>query len=143
MNKMTYYVEWLTENWTLIVMLIAAAIAAGVAIVKFLNLPSEKQIEKIKKCLLGWVIDAERDLGSGTGKVKLSTVYGIFVTAFPFLKNFISFEVFSDWVDDALDEMREMLKSNKNLKEIIEGNILEAVTAELITEDVEGELQQE
>lgn len=126
---MMHYVEWVVENWTLIVMLLALAIAAGIAIVKFVNLPSEKQVEKIKKCLLGWVIDAERDLGGGTGKVKLSTVYGMFVTAFPVIKNFISFDQFSEWVDEALDAMREMLETNENLKQVIEGNILEIGTA--------------
>lgn len=141
---MMHYVEWVMENWTLIIMLLALAISVGVAIVKFLNLPSEKQIDKIKKCLLGWVIDAERDLGGGTGKVKLSTVYGMFVTAFPFIKNFVTFETFSDWVDEALDTMRAMLESNKSLKQIVEGNVLiseETITAEYssMTKDIDEE----
>ena len=52
-------------------------------------------------------------------------MYGTFVTAFPILKNFISFETFSEWVDDALDEMRKLLEQNENLKQVVEGIQLE------------------
>lgn len=79
--------------------------------------------------MLAWVIQAEKELGGGTGKVKLSTVYGTFVTAFPILKNFISFETFSLWVDDALEEMRKLLEQNENLKQVVEGIQLEVAEA--------------
>ena len=105
---MTNVVMWITNNWAVIVGLIALAVAIGIAIRTFIKLPTSAQKEKVRKCLLAWVIQAERELGGGTGKVKLSTVYGTFVTAFPILKNFISFETFSEWVDDALDEMRKL-----------------------------------
>lgn len=117
--------EWLLNNWSLVIAVIAIIVVVGVAVYKFFQLPTNKQVEKIKKCLLAWVIEAERDLGGGTGKAKLSTVYGIFVTSFPILKNFISFDTFSQWVDDALVEMRRMLEENPQLKNIVEcSNIL-------------------
>lgn len=114
-------IEFVATNWSVIIAGIAILAAAGVTVKKFMELPTEKQIEKVKKCLLNWVIEAEADLGGGTGKVKLSAVYGYFVTAFPILKNFISFELFSIWVDEALDEMREMLEQNTQLREVVEG----------------------
>lgn len=128
---MKQVVEFLANNWSIIIAVIAILVVAGVAVYKFLQLPTSAQIEKVKKCLLAWVISAEADLGGGTGKVKLSVVYGYFVTAFPILKNFVSFETFSGWVDEALDTMREMLKENTNLKQVVEGTVLtvgEAVT---------------
>lgn len=128
---MRQIVEFLANNWSIIIAVIAILVVAGVAVYKFLQLPTNAQIEKVKKCLLAWVISAEADLGGGTGKVKLSVVYGYFVTAFPILKNFVSFETFSRWVDEALDIMREMLKENTNLKQVVEGTVLtvgEAVT---------------
>ena len=128
---MKQIVEFLANNWSIIIAVIAILVVAGVAVYKFLQLPTSAQVEKVKKCLLAWVISAEADLGGGTGKVKLSVVYGYFVTAFPILKNFVSFETFSRWVDEALDIMREMLKENTNLKQVIEGTVLtvrEAVT---------------
>lgn len=128
---MKQVVEFLANNWSIIIAVIAILVVAGVAVYKFLQLPTSAQIEKVKKCLLAWVISAEADLGGGTGKVKLSVVYGYFVTAFPILKNFVSFETFSGWVDEALDTMRKMLKENTNLKQVVEGTVLtvgEAVT---------------
>ena len=121
---MKQIVEFLANNWSIIIAVIAILVVAGVAVYKFLQLPTNAQIEKVKKCLLAWVISAEADLGGGTGKVKLSVVYGYFVTAFPILKNFVSFETFSRWVDEALDIMREMLKENTNLKQVVEGAVL-------------------
>ena len=88
-------------------------------VIKFIRMPSDEQIRIIKECLLNWVVKAETELGSGTGKVKLSEVYGQFVEAFPVLKSAVSFDVFSAWVDEALDQMREMLKSNQNLRDVI------------------------
>lgn len=121
---MKQFVEFLANNWSIIIAVIAILVVAGVAVYKFLHLPTSAQVEKVKKCLLAWVISAEADLGGGTGKVKLSVVYGYFVTAFPMLKNFVSFETFSGWVDEALDIMREMLKENTNLKQVVEGTVL-------------------
>lgn len=117
---MTNVVMWIANNWAVIVGLIALVTVVILAIRAFMKLPTSVQKEKVKKCLLAWVIQAEKELGGGTGKVKLSTVYGTFVTAFPILKNFISFETFNLWVDDALDEMRKMLEQNENLKQVVE-----------------------
>lgn len=114
-------VNFLVENAAVIIGLIAVVVVAVIAIVRFVELPTAQQQAKVKQCLLAWVIQAEKELGSGTGKVKLSTVYGWFVTAFPVLKNFISLSTFSDWVDEALETMETMLESNKNLKTIVEG----------------------
>ena len=122
---MTNVIVWIANNWAVIVGLIALVAVVILAIRDFMKLPKSAQKEKVRKCLLAWVIQAEKELGGGTGKVKLSTVYGTFVTAFPILKNFISFETFSLWVDDALNEMRKMLEQNENLKQVVEGIQLE------------------
>lgn len=88
-------------------------------LIRFIRMPSDEQVRTIKECLLNWVVQAEAQLGSGTGKVKLSEVYGQFVKAFPFLKTFVRQETFSEWVDEALDKMREMLESNGNLRDVV------------------------
>lgn len=122
---MTRMVMWIVNNWDVILGLIALVVVVILAVRAFVKLPTSAQKEKVRKCLLAWVIQAEKELGGGTGRVKLSTVYGTFVTAFPILKNFISFETFSEWVDDALDEMRKLLEQNENLKQVVEGIQLE------------------
>ena len=108
------------NNWYIILGLIALVAVVGIAIVKFLGLPTKAQVTKIKAWLLQAVIEAEKELGTGTGKLKLSTVYDMFVQRFPTTAKFISFEAFSGYVDMALDEMRVMLETNKNIKQIVE-----------------------
>lgn len=76
--------------------------------------------KRIKKWLLQAVVLAEKQLGSGTGKVKLSTVYDMFIVRFPIVSKLISFDTFSSFVDDVLVTMRELLESNKSLKEYID-----------------------
>lgn len=114
--------EWLIENWFIIVGLIAIIVMIGLSIYKFLGLPTPTQIEKIKAWLLQAVVEAESELGSGTGRIKLSKVYDMFITKFPMTARFITFEHFSKLVDIALDEMKEMLKTNMDVKRVIEKN---------------------
>ena len=106
-------------DWTQVCVWAAVLAAVIYTVVKFIRMPTEEQIRVIKECLLNWVVQAEAELGSGTGKVKLSEVYGQFVTAFPIIKNAVSFEQFSAWVDEALDQMRGMLATNPNLRDVV------------------------
>jgi hypothetical protein len=68
--------------------------------------------KKIEVWLLQAVIQAEKQLGSGTGKVKLSFVYDMFLTRFPVVSKLISFNTFSSLVDEVLVTMRELLEKN-------------------------------
>lgn len=113
--------NWLTEYWWLIVVIIAAVAVGGTAIYSFIKLPSSKQIEAVKEWLLYWVLQAEASLGGGTGKIKLSMVYDAFVQRFPWLAKMVSFETFSLMVDEVLEKMRDMLQSNPALLEIVKG----------------------
>lgn len=125
-------VDFLVSNWTIIVATLVVITIAAYDIYVFSKMSLEKQKTKVKECLLAWVVKAEKDLGSGTGKIKLSVVYGYFITAFPVLKNFISFDTFHEWVVEALDQMEDMLENNQNLKDIVSGNVL--ISAEPLQE---------
>lgn len=113
--------EILINNWYVIVALIALLIIAGLAVYTFVGLPTKTQVEKIKKWLLYAVTKAETELGSGTGKIKLHTVYDLFITKFPVTAKLVTFETFSLWVDSALDDMRKMLEDNKNIEALVKG----------------------
>lgn len=78
-----------------------------------------KEPKTIKNWLVYACIQAEKALGSGTGKLKLRTVYDMFINQFPFMSVLISFDTFSKWVDIALVEMREMIEKNEHIKEVI------------------------
>ena len=58
------------------------------------------------------VAEAERCLGSETGQMKLSVVYSTFVKTFPWLAIIISFALFADLVDEALENLSEILQGD-------------------------------
>lgn len=116
---MNTFMNWVTENWFLIIALAAVLSCAGVAVYKFAGLPTEKQIKKLEEWLLYAVTVAEKKLGGGTGALKLRYVYDWFVRTFPWLAKMISFERFSKMVDGALEQMKKMLESNKAAKEFV------------------------
>lgn len=117
--------EFIVNNWYLIVAFIAAVAAGAVIAVKFFKLPTSAQLAKVKEWLLYAVTMAEKELGGGTGKLKLRYVYDLFLTKFNWLAKVISFEKFSDLVDEALEEMKRLLESNNAVKEIVNNNVKE------------------
>ena len=76
--------------------------------------------------LIWAVSQAEKELGSGTGKLKLRCVYDLAIARFPILAKFIPFTLFSKLVDLALENMREMIQTNDKIAEAIEGVAEEA-----------------
>lgn len=91
----------------------------GLCLCWFLKLSKERQKEIIIEWLLLAVIKAEKELGDGTGQLKLRFVYDLFIDKFRFISMLISFSQFSELVDQALDTMRDMLDSNKQIKDYV------------------------
>lgn len=112
---------FLMENWYLVVALMAVAGMVGVFIGRFLKMPTSEQRERVKEWLLWAVTQAEAELGSGTGKLKLRQTYDLFIQRFPALAMAVSFDTFSLWVDEALEEMRKLLKENETVRELVKG----------------------
>lgn len=77
-------------------------------------------INNVKAWLLYACGEAEKDLGSGTGVLKLRRVYDFFILRFPFLSKFVTFDYFAKLVDVALDELKALLSKNKDVKDYIE-----------------------
>lgn len=94
----------------------------GFIIYKFFQLSKEQQVLKVKEWLLFAVVEAEKHLGSGTGKIKLRFVYDMFVSKFKYLSLVISFEQFSLLVDEALEEMKNIAKNNTSVSNYIKGS---------------------
>lgn len=86
----------------------------------FLKLSKERQLKVITEWLLLAVIKAEKELGNGTGQVKLRFVYDLFIDKFRFASMFISFNQFSTLVDSALVIMKEMISNNDQVKNYID-----------------------
>ena len=105
--------KYIVENWFVIVALMTVAAAGGYTIYVFVKMPSDKQLSKVREWLLYAVTKAEKELGGGTGQIKLRYVYDMFVARFTWFAKAISFEMFSMMVDEALDKMKEMLVSGE------------------------------
>ena len=114
--------EFIINNWYLIIAFLCVVCGLGYMVYHFFKLPTSKQIDNLKEWLKYAVVEAERVLGSGTGKLKLRMVYDMAIQKFPWLAEFIEFEKFSVWVDDALVWMRDVLSSNDAINYIVTGD---------------------
>lgn len=115
---------FIMNNWLTIILSIAALAVFIVKVVQFVRAPSDKQIENLKEWLKLAVTEAEAALGSGTGQLKLRNVYDMAVEKFPWVGEFITFETFSTWVDEALEWMNNQLESNENVKAyVVDGTV--------------------
>ena len=78
-----------------------------------------------RKNIIEWLVcmcaEAEMSYGSGTGYLKLRDVYDEFVKTYPLLGALMPFGVFSTLVDKALDSLKEKLKENEMISEIVTG----------------------
>ena len=96
----------------IIMVVLILGIAAFSSIYVFSKMSREQKIENIKEWLKYAVVEAEKYLGSGTGQLKLRYVYDAAVKQFPWIVSLVSFQIFSVWVDEALDWMKIQLNEN-------------------------------
>lgn len=100
-------------TYVLIAVIIIAAVAAIYVALKYPG--------KVVEWLVFAVSEAEKELGGGTGQLKLRKVYDKFIEKYPKLSIIVPFKTFSGWVDLALKEMKKQLETNPAVKEYIEG----------------------
>ena len=105
-----------------VIVIIFFLAAFGITFYNFFKLSKDQQVVKVKEWLLFAVVEAEKHLGSGTGKIKLRFVYDMFVSKFKYLSIIISFEQFSLLVDEALEEMKNIAKNNTSVSNYIKGS---------------------
>lgn len=105
--------RFLIENWYMIVAGICVVFGVVGIVKKFKGLSKDERYEQVRGWLLQAVILAEQKYGSGTGRMKLSAVYDAFCEALPWIAELLPFETFSQYVDDALDEVKGLLTDNK------------------------------
>lgn len=113
--------NWLINNWYLIIILFCALCAMVCAVSYFLHMPSDQQIENVKEWLKWAVVQAEKELHEKTGALKLRMVYDMAVEKFPWIADIVPFAVFSCWVDEALEWMERQLASNKAVNDLVKG----------------------
>ena len=112
--------EWIANYWPLLVALVAVLAVVIFAICKFAKQPRPEQLAKVREWLLYAVTAAQKEFGSGTGQIKLRYVYDKFLTKFPAFAPIISFELFSNLVDEALVKFKEILETNRKIQNYVE-----------------------
>ena len=98
-------VKFMVENWYLLIGGVGVAAAAGFMLYRFFKLPTKEQIAKIKEWLLYAVTEAEKELGGGTGQLKLRLVR--------------SRGLGDVYKRQALEQMREMLEQNQSVQKYV------------------------
>lgn len=87
---------------------------ATIYVIDFIkNKSREEKIVAVKEWLLFCVTKMENIYGSGTGQMKLRAAWDFALQRFPFLAMIVTFDEFSKWIDEALEQMKEMLKNDK------------------------------
>jgi len=100
------------NNFAFWIVLFVICFALGMFLGKFVKKSREEKIQVVKNWLLYAVAMAERELGSGTGRIKLGQVYEQFLLVFPQLQRVISFDMFAKLVDDVLIQFQELVEEN-------------------------------
>lgn len=113
--------EWIVNNWMMIVVGIAVIASIIVAVKRFISSDLDTQLNNVREWLLWAVTEAEKALGEGTGKLKLRYVYDSFLATFPWLSKVVSFKMFESMTNEAVERMKELFNSNYKAKEYVEG----------------------
>lgn len=95
---------------TILIYLAALGVVAVVMLIAAVKVFGE---QKVRNWLVWAVSKAEQEFGSGTGQLKLRSVYNQFIARFPKLSTFITFRRFAVLVDEALNILSDMLKNGK------------------------------
>ena len=91
-------------------------------------------IKNLQQVIFGWVTDAEKDLGGGTGKLKASKVAAMIYQYIPDeLKPMFTPQEIQDMIDTALAAAKEYWEKNGKAKEYIESGATAMLTAEADT----------
>lgn len=116
---MNEFMTFMYNYWFLIVAGIAVVSVVSIKVYNWLKKPNNEQLEQVRQWLIYAVAKAEKELGSGTGELKLRYVYNMFIAKFPAIALFISFETFAEMVNKALEELEGLIAKNNNIKDLI------------------------
>ena len=109
----------------LIIIAIVLAIAAILFCIHwYKNHATKKQKAQIKAWMLGAVAEAQHDLQDGTGPLKLSVVYGVFVGLFPWLAVKVPFPIFELMVKETLILLDKIKKEKPKIESYLNGEVI-------------------
>lgn len=98
-----------------VIYLIIAVLAVVLVIV------ASMRYKSFKNWLVYAVSEAEKYLGSGTGKLKIRYAYDLAIKQYPVIAKIIPWSLFSKLIDSALVVMRQMIDDNQMIANVISG----------------------
>nr|DAF88463.1 MAG TPA: holin [Siphoviridae sp. ctdHi7] len=107
-------VNFIIANWDFILLVVAAVAAVVFAVFK-----GNKSV--VMKMLYALVTEAEKNLGGGTGSLKLATVIETIYPKLPaVIKAFVTDAMLEKWVEEALAAAKTTWEKNAKIAEYIE-----------------------
>ena len=126
-------INFFLSHWDIITLVIAAIAVIVVAIFK-----GNKSV--VMSMLFSLVTDAEKNLGSGTGALKLAQVITEIYPKLPVvIKTFITADTLQKWVEDALAMAKKKWEDNANIKAYIEPPVTQGDTEGTTDTQASGE----
>ena len=111
--------KMILENWLIFVIVVVLLGLTVYAVLRFLKLTPQQQLDKIRIALLYMVTEAEKELKRKTGQVKSAMVWDWLVERFPIITLFITEEKYDELLDEALEKFKKMLESNSSLYDYV------------------------
>ncbi len=110
--------QFLIDNWMLLICSACVGAAIGIGTYQWFSKPKSEKIKNIKEWLLYAVTCAQAELGTGTGTLKLRSVYDQALKRFPWVQ-VVPFNTFKEWVDEALERMEDMLDNSEETRALV------------------------
>lgn len=104
--------NWIMNNYHIIIITIVAIVGVCIILFGFLKLTPSEQKKRINLILLDACIKAEAALGSKTGKAKRAQVYAALKEKMPIITLFLSEARYDEFLDTALEEMKDWFSKN-------------------------------
>lgn len=111
--------KMILENWLIFVIVVVLLGLTVYAVLRFLKLTPQQQLDKIRIALLYMVTEAEKELKRKTGQVKRAMVWDWLAERFPIITLFITEEKYDELLDEALEKFKKMLESNSSLYDYV------------------------
>ena len=123
MNGVENFLNYVSDNWVSILVVIGITISVIKMVAKFIELDNDEKINIVKKqvreTMLKLITEAEIDFEewNKSGSIKRSKVIADIYEKYPILSKAASQEVVIAWIDseinNSLKTLREVLKENK------------------------------
>lgn len=127
MNGVENFLNYVSDNWVSILVVIGVTISVIKMVTKFIQLDNDEKINIVKKqvreTMLKLITEAEIDFEewNKSGSIKRSKVIADIYEKYPILSKAASQEVVIAWIDSeinsSLKTLREILKENKKEEE--------------------------